>query len=328
MIVCACFGLGSSALQAASIADEVQVPERLFYRENAQGWYWYQDPEQEEEPEAVRIEPRVPTSPEPAPLSAQWVRKMLPRYKDLAWDNPTPENIETYFLIQRFAMDRSQEFSDVAQRVIVGNPYLDESARRPINTYGIRSVDRKAGAMMEKMLEKVAERAGLFFFFKSDCQFCEAQAPLIKLLETVNGFSVLAISIDGQSLQSVQFDDTREDKGQARQLNVTATPALFLVTQAGHFENLGQSIMSLEDLKRRILIGAVRAGVLSETDIQQTRPVMTPYDDPHNLSRSLQELMVKAQDEQGRGFDGFIEPKVLLGYLNKNRQSGEVDHAN
>lgn len=297
------------------------MPDRLFYRENAQGWYWYQDPETETENQPDGL-PQSQSPSTPKPLSAAWVREMLPKYKDLAWDNPTAENVEAYFLIQRFAVDRSQEFSGMAQRVITGNPYLDESARRPINTYGIRSVDKKAGEMFEQMLGKVAENAGLFFFFKSDCQFCEAQAPLIKLLESVNGFSVLAISIDGNALQSVQFDNTKKDQGQAKQLGVTSTPSLFLVTKEGHFESLGQSVMSLEDLKRRILIGAVRAGVLTDGDIQETRPVMTPYDDPHNLSRSLDELMLKANatDESG-----FIEPSVLLGHLKKKRLSGDLN---
>ena len=316
-----------SLANAASITDDVLTTKGTFYRKNAEGWYWYKDPLPEEEKEKSEVLPKPIQEQAPATLSAAWVREMLPKYKDLAWDNPTPENVEAYFLIQRYAMDRSQEFANVAQRVVTGNPYLDENSRRPINTYGIRTVDRQAGSMIDKMIETVTQRAGLFFFFKSDCSYCEAQAPIIKLLEQVDKFTVLAISVDGGSLKDVTFNDTRIDQGQAEKLNVTATPSLFLVTKDGHFENLGQGVMTLQDLKRRILIGAVRAGVLSEADINATRPIMTPYDDPHNLSKQFEPLMIKAQSEKEPLMDssGFIEPKKLLGLINDKRVAGNMN---
>ena len=340
--------------RTASISDdpyEHQPPH--FYERHAEGWYWYKDPEPQKEELLKKKEPETVKQSEasvPEPFSARWVREMLPKYMDVAWNNPTPENVEAYFLLQRFAMDRSQKFAQVAQRVVVGNPYLDETNRRPIASYAIPYVDREAGKSLDDLVKKVADKAGFFFFFKSDCPYCEAQAPVLKYLES-DGFDVLAISIDGGQLRSAQFANTRINSGQAEQLGVTATPALFLVSAEGQFTALGQGLLSYSDLKSRILIVAAREGWITEEEINATRPIMNGNDLEHDLSEKLPQ-MLNVQDQSNiwafrserttrqlnklnemrsqplQAFmdaEGFIEPKKLLDLLNDdNRLSGEL----
>lgn len=333
------FGLACPCLaRTSSIADNPMEGAADYYDRHAEGWYWYHDPElerePEEEPETPKPAPAPATPTPPAALSAAWVREMLPKYKDLAWDNPTPENVEAYFLLQRFAMDRSQRFAQVAERVVTGNPYLDETNRRPSASYAIPYVDRQAGNAEEELLAKMTTKVGLFFFFKSNCPYCEAQAPLIKTLEE-QGFDVLAVSVDGGALQSTEFAHTRINSGQAEQLGVTATPALFLVSDQGEFSALGQGLMSLPDIKRRILLAAARSGWITEEDFNTTRPIMQPNDQEHNLSVQLPRMLQAQNTQQTQPndprpakqvvrADGFIEPKDLLSLLNPNRLSGDL----
>ena len=353
---------GLAMARAASITDnpfDNHPPH--FYERHAEGWYWYNDPEpeKEQEQEIKKPEPKPivveksQTEEQPQPpkaFSAQWVREMLPKYMDRAWDDPTPENVEAYFLLQRFAMDRSQKFSQVAQSVVIGNPYLDETNRRPVANYGIPYVDRQAGQNLDDLVKKVANKAGFFFFFKSNCQYCEAQAPILKYLEK-DGFDILAISIDGGQLQSAQFENTKMNSGQAEQLGVTATPALFMVDATGKFTALGQGLMSYTDLKSRILIVAAREGWITEEEINETRPIMNGNDPQHDLSERFPQMLEAQADERMFNMpnsrekqqfeklvamdgqkkealmneDGFIEPKTLLRLLNDdNRLSGEI----
>ena len=129
-------------VEATTVTDSRQITttgQTSFYGNNAEGWYWYQDPKEEEPQEEPLPPPPPPKAPEPepepvlkaeappAPFTAAWVREMLPKYKDIAWDNPTPENVKAYFLLQRFAIDRSSKFADVAKTVTMGNPLLDEN---------------------------------------------------------------------------------------------------------------------------------------------------------------------------------------------------------
>ena len=274
---------------------------------------------------------------------------MLPKYKDLAWTSPTPENIEAYFLLQRFAIDRSQKFAQVAQSVVIGNPYLDEVNRRPLASYAIPAVDRQAGIETDNLMKKISQKAGIFFFFKSGCSYCEALAPIMKYVES-DGFDILAISIDGGQLNSAHFENTRIDAGHAQQLGVTATPALFLVSEEGQFTALGQGMMSYSDLQKRIMVVAAREGWITEEDINKTRPIMDGNDKKHDLGERLPEMLMAAnnkmmgiasEEEKARferashmsasekqaivNPDGFIEPKQLLDLLDdKKRVSGEI----
>ena len=346
------FGIANA--RTVSIADDPsQGRGPTYYDRNAEGWYWYHDPIQEEEKQPERKVGEKPTSqsaPTSEPFSAAWVREMLPKYKDLAWTNPTPENVEAYYLLQRFAIDRSQKFAQVAQSVVIGNPYLDEVNRRPLASYAIPSVDKQAGIETGNLMKKISEKAGLFFFFKSGCSYCETMAPILKYLES-DGFDILAISVDGGQLESTQFSNTKVDAGHAQKLGVTATPALFLVSEKGEFTALGQGMMAYSDLQKRIMIVAAREGWITEEDINKTRPIMDGNDKKHDMGERLPEMLMaannkmlgiaseseKAQFEKAAQMsasekqaivnpDGFIEPKKLLELLDDdNRISGEIE---
>lgn len=295
-------------------------PENPFYRNGAEGWYWYQDPVPEEEllqellppPEVPKEEPKPEPKPEkeakagPAPFSLKWVQEMLPKYKERAWDNPTQENVQAYFLVQRFAIDRANKFADVAQQVVVGNTLLDETMRRPLASFVGPRVDKKAGENADNLLRKISEKAGIFFFFKSDCSYCEAQAPILAYLEEY-GFNILAVSIDGGALKSHQFKNTKVDAGQAQILGVQATPAMFLMNEEGQFTALAQSVLSYADLRRRILLVASREGWITEDEFKASQPIINP-DKQHDLSQELPKLLKAATED----------PSMLFGSLDKS----------
>jgi conjugal transfer pilus assembly protein TraF len=48
-----------------------------------------------------------------------WLRDNLPKYKDIAWDNPTIENLRAFLYLQRFAIDRSEQLADIAELAVV-----------------------------------------------------------------------------------------------------------------------------------------------------------------------------------------------------------------
>ena len=46
---------------------------------------------------------------------------MIPKYLSRAVDDPTQENVEAFFLLQRRAMDKAERFQKMAEQVRVGN---------------------------------------------------------------------------------------------------------------------------------------------------------------------------------------------------------------
>lgn len=327
--LCLIFGLTSFACH--SIAEET---EDRFYQRKAEGWFWYApepEPEPEKEPEKpieIAAPPPTPTEPEPveappsgpAAFSAAWFRENLPKYKDLAWDNPTVENVRMFLYLQRFAIDRSEQFSDTTELAVVGDPFLDEISRRPAATFASQQVDRDAGAAKNQLLKTVAERVGIFYFFKSDDEYSDLQAPLVKMLEHSGGFSVVPISVDGKPLPSNLFPLFKKDDGHAEQLGVTTYPAIFLVSPEGQFAPIGQGPMSLPELNHRILVAAKRNGWVSDTEYNKTRPVLNMENNisekiaSPNMNDDLKTLSESGDDSN------FIPPDQLMNYIQERLQ--------
>jgi len=307
-----CFAVGLGLLVASGTCAE---PGR-FYARKGEGWFWYRDPPPAVPVAPVESPPPVPVpppAPAPAaapasaaapPLSAAWLRENLDRYRDRAIDEPTPENVAAYFYLQRIVLDKSSTFASVAQRVVQGDPFLDEITQRPTATFGANLANKTAGAARDALLTRIGQLAAVWFFYRSDCPYCEAQAPLLALMGQRYGFTVLAVSLDGKALPSGFFPHFRPDSGQARALGVRATPALFLVRPEGPaFAPVAQGVLSLAQLQERFVLAAVTAGWVAEDDVARTRavtadapaPLLLPPaalpDDPAALVARLRELI-------------------------------------
>jgi len=269
------------------IAGAASAGPEGFYAGKAQGWFWYRNalppplpPEPVPPPPpspAAAIAP-VAAVPPPAPLSAAWMRENLDRYRDRAIDDPTPENVAAFFYLQRVVLDKSSTFATVAARVVQGNPDLDEITQRPTATFGANLANKTAGDARDAVLGRIAQHAVVWFFFRSDCPYCDAQAPLLELMSQRYGFTVLPIALDGAPLPSGLFPTFRTDAGQSRALGVRATPALFLVRPdpAGpQVAAVAQGLLSLAQLQERFVTAAVTAGWITQAEGTPSRAVTT-----------------------------------------------------
>jgi conjugal transfer pilus assembly protein TraF len=259
-----------------------------FYARSAEGWFWYaeeplaaEEPDQAPEPPPditapppAAVEPESPISnaPDgPPPLSAAWLRVNLERYRDAAIDAPSPRNVALYLYLQRLAMDKAERFAEATQRVVWSDPMLDETTRRPLATFAANLVNREAAANREAALTEAAKVAGLWFLFRSDCPYCEAQAPLLKALTARYGFDVQAVSLDGRPLPGGFYPEYRTDRGQAKALGVVSTPAMFLARPPNGLVPLSQGVLSQAELEQRIVHAATEAGWLAPHWRERTR---------------------------------------------------------
>jgi conjugal transfer pilus assembly protein TraF len=255
--------------------SEVNTPSHGFFDDKERGWFWYEeDDELGENEEEARVDRRPPldhlqetkilpqpeVAPPPAskPLSAEWFRKNLEKFRDQAIDEPTPEHVSTYLYLQRVMLDKAEQFTEVTQQVMMADAVLDENSRRPIASFGGYAMDDKASRGTDKVAKQLADSMGLWFFYDSTCEFCVKQAGVLKGLMTTYGFKVLAIAIDGLPLPDGSFPHFILDRGQAKQLGVDTTPALFLVKPGddGGVIQLGQGLLAADELiKRAISLG-------------------------------------------------------------------------
>lgn len=311
-----------------------------FYERKAEGWFWYkEEPNEPKKPKKTTSKPVLATTPAtptlpvletsgPKMFSAEWFRKNLPKYKDIAWNVPSVENIGTFLYLQRFVIDRSEQFSDATELAVVGDPFLDEITRRPAATFASQKIDTDAGHAKNKLLKRIAGRVGIFFFYQSDDDYSDFQAPLIKMLEKSEGFSIVPVSLDGKPLKSGLFPHFKTDEGHARQLGIVTFPAVYLASPDGQFASIGQGPLSLPELHHRILVAAKRNRWVSDEEFNLTRPVLHLE---NNLAKRLAspelvsdlKLLSQARGDQ----DNFVTPKQLMQYIKATLQEKQDGYA-
>ena len=266
-----------------------------FYLRGEEGWFWYErEPELQDEPEPSPPAAPTPAPPEPTPdtassapppLSSAWLRERLGAYRDRAIDDPSPDNVALYLYLQRVAMDKASRFAAATQRAVQLDPFLDEITQRPIANFAANLVNAQTAKQRAALLARLAGQAGVLFFFRSDCPYCEAQAPLLTTLGDRHGFSVLAVSLDGAPLPNGLFPSYRRDAGQAQALGVVSTPALFLAQPPDRVVPLAQGLLSLSQLEERLITAALEAGWITDAEFALTRPVVADLQlDPRGLS--------------------------------------------
>ena len=275
---------------------DVDEPGVSYFTDKQRGWFWYEvQPEpvlkRKPEPEPRKAAPSLPaiaetqpkpiTPAEPEPLTSAWLRKNMETYLNKAIDEPSHENVAAFYYLQRVMMDKAERFTNAARYVVMSDPQLDETVRRPVATYAANEANHQASLMADRALKDIAGLAGILFFFRSDCPYCHVQAPILSMLEKTYGFKIYPVSLDEQAMPNGLFGNFKLDQGQAAFLRVEQTPALFLMKPPRQIVPLSQGALSLEELTCRILLAAKESGWIDASQYQtiqgiRSTPMLLP----------------------------------------------------
>jgi conjugal transfer pilus assembly protein TraF len=183
-------------------------------------------------------------------------------------DDPTPENVERYMLLQRYAVDKADRFSSTWMQVVRNTPYLDESINRPLSTAGKNTTQEQILEFRKSLLKLLAGRGiGIWYFYRSDCPYCVRQDASLAIVERVHGLPVLPIAMDGQPPPTDAFARYVLDSGQAQALGVRGTPTLYLNnTQDGSVERLTVGLRAADEIEDALIHAARRANWISEDE--------------------------------------------------------------
>ncbi len=277
-------------LQAGiTVAANGDRPNDTFFEDKQRGWFWYEvlpEPIKPVKPEP-KIEPPKPdpqpntakteeavfvtNADQPEPLSSAWLKQNLEKYLNKAIDEPSQENVAAFYYLQRVMMDKAERFTHAARYVVMSDPQLDESVRRPISTFAVNEANHQASVAADQALKAIAAKAGILFFFRSDCRYCHVQVPILVMLERSYGFKIYPVSLDGLPMPNGLFSQFKIDQGQAALLGVEQTPAMFLMKPPKQIVPLSQGVLSLEEATSRILLAAKEAGWLEPSQYQTTQ---------------------------------------------------------
>lgn len=264
-VVVSFFAMG---LAVSAWADPAGQP---FFQGKEEGWFWYKDPKEHPVQQLPPMSiPPLPAKPkETEPLSVEWLKKQMPVLLDRAIDNPTRENVEAYLYAQRLAMDKSQRFAEMSQRVVYSDPFLDENNRVPIASFAKSSFLNGIDQAADAGLKHLSTVAGLWVFFDSRCQHCRVHAETIEAMRKKHGFVVKYISLDGKGLPNITA--WVPDLGQSGTLNVRMTPTTVLVAPPNHFLVVSQGVMAQTQLEERMLVAAESEDLLPQALLADVR---------------------------------------------------------
>lgn len=246
-----------SALFSSAGSAQPSPFANAYWGDTERGWFWYEDPAIEYEqsampPPTTRSESVQRQKPEIVEFKR--LQRRLEEYRSVAIINPTEANVRRYMELEAASVKKASLFADVAQRLAWSTPELDLSLQgRPVNAKAIDVFDREEANARTRTVSELATDHVLFFFFRSDCPYCQAFAPIIEAFETRYGMQVVAVSLDGGSLPG--FPVPRIDNGISRTLNVTHVPATFLAQPAtGQIVPVGFGVLSESQLLERIAL--------------------------------------------------------------------------
>ena len=214
-----------------------------------QGWHWYNEPQEEEEPEAT-VSPPAPAMTPMEKMAA--LQKQTKERLAIAIMEPTVENFARFKQLQDFWTEQAGKFSMVAQQSMLAHPELDYNLKYS-HYNGTAKTQLAADRAQEKTaIAQIASRYGVFFFYRGKEPMDNQLAQVVKSFSESNSIALIPVSVDG--MLSSSLPNSRYDSGQAQRLGVSFFPAMFLVDPKGEqTQPLAYGFISQDDLARRFL---------------------------------------------------------------------------
>ncbi|MBQ9724752.1 MAG: conjugal transfer protein TraF [Neisseriaceae bacterium] len=256
-----------------------------------------------------------PAQPQPELFSVAWLQHKMPILLENAMNNPTDENVRAYKYAEKMMMDKASNFANTSERVVRNDPMLDESVRFPITAAARSNALWQVDKAREEIIKDLSQDSGLWFFFDSQCRFCETQYKVVKILEQKYNFSARYISIDGKLLKGMEQEPKnkiRKDIGGeiAKGLGIKLTPAVLLIhpdTQSVIIVAHGAS--AADEVEYRMVTAAIehnlanpelvkvanleKRGILTPQDIESVKQQVQNPDDPNELVKLINQAAQK-----------------------------------
>jgi len=246
-----------------------------YWSDSWRGWHFYEAPTPEEHehplPPSKAKATAPPAQPPRAPELVEFERlqKTLEETRNIAIMRPSEANVRRYMELESQVVARASYFADIAQRVAWATPQLDPTLLgRPVNAKALEVFDQAELVDRSRTIADLGKDHVLFFFYRSDCPYCHAFAPILAAFQARHGIQVVAISVDGGPLPS--FPNARPDNGIATTLKVSQVPAVFLAQPfTGKISPIGFGVLSESQLLERITtVSAPQAEAMLPTTTQ------------------------------------------------------------
>ena len=170
-------------------------------------------------------------------------QELLLELQKKAVQNPTESTMADYTRMLDMARRKSVIFANASVLYVQQHPEYDVAAADPITTPGRVATTKQTAQEIEDKIKWAAGNYGLIYFYSPECQYCEAQTPILKYF------------VDKYKWE-IQPYDTKTDSKVAEAFNVTVTPTILIVGRKnGEYLIVSSGVISLPDMEERIYRG-------------------------------------------------------------------------
>ena len=141
---------------------------------------------------------------------------------------PNEKNVYEYIKTQELWTDQAEKFSKTWQWVISKHPELNYSLRFPTSELAKQVKQKENSHVINMAISDIAQNYGIFYFYKSNCPYCERFSPILRTFGDRYKIKVLAISLDGKATKG--FNIFKSDNGIAEKWGITQVPAIYAVS--------------------------------------------------------------------------------------------------
>lgn len=252
-------------------------PVNNYKNNDKRGWHFYEDPEIVEEEEKKPAPKVEAVKPEMVEINAEWLKDNLPKLLNTAIDDPSTENIATYYYAQRLAIDKANAFSDQTKEFFLFEEQLSESNRRPNSSQALFAHKLETSRNEQEVFNALFDKAGLWMFYRSDCPYCHKQFPAVESLAEIMGVDVIAISMDGILLDK-EFPGVKHvvdpNLALSRKFQINITPTTLLVSNDGKlFQPIKYGMASGQEIVQRALYAGKRLGLITDEEFNRTQEI-------------------------------------------------------
>lgn len=181
------------------------------------GYWWYEEPPVESEEKTFEMS-APPTEEELKKLRPSEFEKMLDDYREYALMKDDTESVKWYFQMQDFARRRSKAFMNRTEMVMLQNGELNANAEYSMTNSGKEARETRKAVEIDNALRKEQNNVGLIMLSKKTCQYCPAQAKILKYFQQRHAWNITDIDID-------------ERPDVARHFGVSVTPTTIMVVR-------------------------------------------------------------------------------------------------
>ncbi len=215
-----------------------------FYTSPAEGWLNYNY--------AAPVKPQAQKKPETPTGEMNAFHVYFENVKNQALMHPGNEqDVENYMALQNYVQNRSVQFQQTWQKVLLDDPQYDYELLHPTDSLANQVEHQATQAEEVAAVKHFAASYGLVFFYYSTDAYAKTMAPSLQSFADQYGIALLGISMDGNLLSAISNNQT-DNKGQAYRLGVQDYPALFLVNpQTGASIPVAYGFLAQDQLLQR-----------------------------------------------------------------------------